>query len=444
MVSENQTHWSADGRHLPSIEAHTKIKHKVLEEYIKRWVETLAGHGKYGARRLTIVDGYAGGGLYRDGTNLWEGSPIRLIRKFEEGLQYVLARKPYLNTDFEFIFIDSNLAHIKCLELQIKSSGLGSYLENEKCKLIHADFNSNLDSIVKNIEIRKGHSFFFLDPFDLDVNPSMTKRILSLPKTEVLLNHMVSGLYRILGNKTNKYANFFNDFGYDEFFRDEAVSKNKIAKYSYLRHNAIKLFRESGGGNFIHTFALIDKKTAPLYYLMHLSNNPVALAVMRDVTWSYNNLDFQYQYNLFGYGQVTLEEYEQNLTIINVDDENSQFCIDQLSEQVGSFLSQDSSVKFIELYNDTLQENPATKEHYIKALNQLQSNKEIVVLRDGKIKDIKSITSNDIVRRVERQVTIFDTSSYRSKQSELVIPETRKSSKRTVIESSSQLNIDSL
>jgi hypothetical protein len=175
----------------------------------------------------------------------------------------------------------------------------------------------------------------------------------------------------------------------------------------------IRLFREIGGGNYIHTFSLIDKKTAPLYYLLHLSNSPVALTVMRDVTWAYNNLDFQYQYNIHGYGQIALEEYEQNLTIINVDDENIQFCIDTLSEQLGNFISVDSNSSFIDLYNQTLQKNPATKDHYVKALNQLQSDKDIVVIRDGKIKDIKRILPKDVIQRIDKQITIFGSSQYR-------------------------------
>jgi three-Cys-motif partner protein len=239
--SENQTAWSSDGKVLPKIEPHTKIKHKVLEEYIKNWVETLAGHGKYGVSRFTIVDAYSGGGLYRDGKKLWEGSPLRIIRKFEEGLSNVLLRKPYINPDFEFIFIDSNQEHIDCLVLQLYEAGFGRYIDAKKCIIKCIKFENDLDLIIKTVASRKGHSFFFLDPFNLDVTPLMTKKIFALPKTEVLLNHMVSGLYRILGHEGNKYTKFFKNFGYPDEFRDEAVNQENIAKYSYLRNEGIRV-----------------------------------------------------------------------------------------------------------------------------------------------------------------------------------------------------------
>jgi three-Cys-motif partner protein len=447
MASENKTFWSGDGKHLPDIEPHTKVKHKVLEEYIKSWVETLAGHGKYGVRRLTIIDGYAGGGLYKDGEKTWEGSPLRLIRKFEEGLGHVIKRKPYINPDFQFIFIDSKQAHVDCLILQIYSAGFGHYIDTGRCIIKCAKFEKDLDTIVKDVEARKGHSFFFLDPFKLTVDPSMTKKIFKLPKTEVLLNLMVSGMYRILGNKTNKYDNFFKKYGYHDTFKDEAVSQENVAKYSYVRNEVIKLFRVSGGGQFVHTFALIDKKTAPLYYLLHLSNSPVALTVMREVTWAYNNLDFQYQYDVHGFGQITLEVYEQNLTIINIEDKNNQFCIDALSEQLGGFLSIDLKTPFVDLYHQTLQENPATKDHYIEALNQLQSNKEIVILRDGKVKDIRRISSKDIIQKVDRQITLFGSSDFRNKAPDLDVFSTKKKtnvSKRGEDTNSEQLKLENI
>jgi three-Cys-motif partner protein len=411
---QNNTYWRGDGSYLPTIEAHTKVKHKVLEEYILKWVETLLGHGRFGVTHYTIVDGYAGGGAYKDGKGIWVGSPLRIIQSFEKGLHSVLSRKPYLHPNFKFIFIDSSAEHIKCLDLQLREAGYSNYIEDGIVEIRCLDFEKNLEQIVAEVNARKGNSFFFLDPFDLDVTPEITKKIFTIPRTEILLNHMVSGLCRILGNTSDQYDNFLSEYGYGDEFKEDATSKESVAKYSYIRNETVKLFRREGGGTYLHTFALIDAKTAPIYYLMHLSNSPVALKVMRLVTWEYNDLIFQYQYGIYGYGKITKEEYEQNLTIINVDDENNQFCVNKLSEQICQTMEDDTKQEYSSLYHDTFQENPGTEEHYNQAIVQLQNDKDIVVFRKGKIVPVRKLKSDDLISRVEKQLIFFNKQEFRN------------------------------
>ncbi|MEQ8969386.1 MAG: three-Cys-motif partner protein TcmP [Coleofasciculus sp. C1-SOL-03] len=187
----NSCYWSADGTHLPEIQPHTKIKHQVLGDYTQRWVETLTGHGKYGVRTVTLVDGFCGGGMYTDGNQLWEGSSLRMIRKVEEGLRNVQERKPYQELDVKFIFIDNDPDHTACLNLQLKNAGFENYIESGKCEIITGNFHEKLDYCLHRIIERKGHSFFFLDPFGLDITPEIVKKIIDLGRSEVLFNHML-------------------------------------------------------------------------------------------------------------------------------------------------------------------------------------------------------------------------------------------------------------
>jgi three-Cys-motif partner protein len=444
--AENNTCWSADGSYIPRIEAHTKVKHKVLEAYIQKWVETLLGHGKYGVKKLTIIDGYAGGGAYQEGTEVWAGSPLRIIQSFEKSFHEVYSRKPYLSTDFKFIFIDSKIDHIKCLELQLREAGCGKYIDDGRCELRCLDFEESLEEIVSEVNERKGNSFFFLDPFDLDVTPEITRKIFHLSKTEVLLNHMVSGLYRILGNRSGKYNNFFEKYGYDSSFQESVLSKEALAKYSFIRNETGNLFRKEGGGTYYHTFALIDEKTAPIYYLLHLSNSPAALRVMKLVTWEFNNLHFQYQYDIHGFGQITKEEYTQNLTIIDVNDENNQFCVNKLSEQICESIESGTKRDYLSLYHGTFQENPGTEEHYNQAIVQLQNDKDIVVIRKGKIVPVRKLKSDDLISRVEKQLIFFNKQEFRNTVQVKGQKPSRQSNKKkdTLNVTSIQLSIDEI
>jgi three-Cys-motif partner protein len=137
------------------------------------------------------VDGFCGGGMYTDGNQLWEGSSLRMIRKVEEGLRNVQERKPYQELDVKFIFIDNDPDHTACLNLQLKNAGFENYIESGKCEIITGNFHEKLDYCLHRIIERKGHSFFFLDPFGLDITPEIVKKIIDLGRSEVLFNHML-------------------------------------------------------------------------------------------------------------------------------------------------------------------------------------------------------------------------------------------------------------
>lgn len=54
-----------DWRNGPAeIEQHSIAKHEVLRAYLARYFETLASQPQIDNFRLTLVDGFAGGGLY--------------------------------------------------------------------------------------------------------------------------------------------------------------------------------------------------------------------------------------------------------------------------------------------------------------------------------------------------------------------------------------------
>lgn len=400
MSSENQCYWSADGSHLPEVQHHTKVKHRVLESYVQQWVETLTGNGAHGVRVVTLVDGFCGGGMYRDGDSLWEGSSIRMIRQLEEGLNNVKQRKPYHELDYEFIFIDSEPEHTQCLEIQLKNAGYEMHLRTGKCKIISGKFEENFQYCLDRVRARKGYSFFFLDPFGLDVTPAIVREILNLGRSEVLFNHMLSGLVRILKHRDGKYKNFFSEFEADDYYRDKDLNNTDFRiRQAYLRDQALKLFRTEGEAQFAHTFALMSNPRTVLYYLIHLASNPTALSVMRDTTWLQNNLDYQFHYGVYGVGYRTLDELNENLTIYDIEDKNIQFCVNRLTDQIMEFLYQKGDLPFAQLISSTIEENPATRPLYVQAINHLQDAGELISERDGRITSSRIIRSKDIIKR---------------------------------------------
>ncbi|NEP47213.1 MAG: three-Cys-motif partner protein TcmP, partial [Okeania sp. SIO2H7] len=114
-MSDSDTKWSADGKTIPDIEPHTKTKHLLIEHYVTKLIYTLYGTGKYGVTNFTFVDGFCGGGIYRDreSNQTLHGSPIRLINAVRQG--YLKSKRTY-PLSVKFIFIDKNKEHLDCLK----------------------------------------------------------------------------------------------------------------------------------------------------------------------------------------------------------------------------------------------------------------------------------------------------------------------------------------
>jgi three-Cys-motif partner protein len=60
----------------PSLDPHSKVKHQLVTDYLRRYIAVLMANERMPSLKLTLVDGFAGGGLYTDGANLALGSPL--------------------------------------------------------------------------------------------------------------------------------------------------------------------------------------------------------------------------------------------------------------------------------------------------------------------------------------------------------------------------------
>ncbi|PMB10299.1 hypothetical protein CEN49_04390, partial [Fischerella thermalis CCMEE 5273] len=387
-----------DGKEIPDIPAYAKGKHLVLQEYIKNWIEVICGHCVFGPEKLTLIDGFCGGGVYRDGEQYWDGSAIRMIRMVEEGLLKVQERKPWYNPDINFIFIDNNIEHTACLELQLKKAGFEHYLVSGKCQIITNNFLNELDKCLNIIRVRRGYSFFFLDPFGLDIQPAVVREIISLGRSEVLLTHMLSGLVRILTRREDRYKKFFHEFEADEYYTDLAEQKDFRNRQAYLRNQGLLLYRQEGNVKYAWTFAIMKNIKTVEYYLIHLSSNSTALEVMKRTLFKYNNLEYQYHYGVYGLGFRELEYYEHNLSIYNISQQNLNDCIDDLAEQLMQLVyEEEDGITFEKLYLQTTQTNPATIPLYMQALIQQRLEQDIKIIRQKKLTQSRNIKNDDLI-----------------------------------------------
>ena len=85
--------WSIGGP-LPTIEDHSRAKHDVLRAYLVNYLRILAQHPKSEGIRVTLVDGFAGGGQYRSPTgSVVGGSPLVVLEALQEVADWLERRR---------------------------------------------------------------------------------------------------------------------------------------------------------------------------------------------------------------------------------------------------------------------------------------------------------------------------------------------------------------
>ncbi|MBD2693230.1 three-Cys-motif partner protein TcmP [Anabaena catenula] len=430
-MSNSDTKWSANGEEIPDVEQHTKTKHLLTEQYVTDLIYTLYGTGQRGVTNFTFIDGFCGGGIYndKDSHSLWFGSPIRLIQAVREG--YLKSKRTY-PLNIKFIFIDKKKEHLECLKNIAMSQAELEQLSDEKqhtfksefgelieqCEFINDEFESQVNYCVFQADNRKGHSLFILDPFGWsDVSMKSFRKINSLKKSEIIYTFMVDFIKRFIYDPKwqarETFAKILETDGY--FDLDHFQTLNTFGEQAEFRNEFMRLFRNRGNARKIISFAMMpNNNDRVLYYLFHICSHLRALEVMKDGSWKFNNLNYQYHYDIYGFGFKAALFYEDNQLDLKLDiNQDSQTaCINRLSKNLDKIIHNNpDGISFKDLCNKTMEINPATRQQYFEYLSLLREAKEIEVIRKGKKTNSQKLENGDIIK-ISPQPTLFNMRDY--------------------------------
>jgi three-Cys-motif partner protein len=174
------------------------LKHGILRRYLRPFVQKTGSTSRHG--RVAYIDGYAGPGVYDDGS---PGSPAVAV----ETATVIVDGDGEGRIDG--FFVEREPEHVDALSKLFEERGV-------RWPVFKGDVEENLPSIVKQIH-RDTALFAFLDPFGLGIPLDMIeKELLSRAgrlqhgyrtegaPTEVLLNFSFAGLRRRAGHLDNK------------------------------------------------------------------------------------------------------------------------------------------------------------------------------------------------------------------------------------------------
>lgn len=383
------------GEALPELGEHSRAKHEIFERYVGVYIDYLTRIPAQTDFRLTLVDGFCGGGLYDYKGAEADGSPLRLLRAVEQREIAIAAsrRKPF-KIHADFFFVDANPNHIAFLDHLLRKNGYGSRIGRD-IFLQHATFEAACPDIVSFIQ-NKGtshRSLFFLDQYGWsDVRLATIRTILgALANPEILLTFAVDALIDFLSPKTAANAALLA-IDYDrEDVRDLMAMRNEQGWRYLIQNSLYGHLQARTGARFYTPFFIHSPDSHRSYWLLHLSHHRQARDEMGKLHWRIQN-HFQHHggagFHALGFNPA--RDLRQDVMDFMFDDDAMRRSESAVLEQIPRLIfdaaqSGRSAVELEALFAARCNDTPVTSDILKRQLIQLRDQREVAILGpDGK------------------------------------------------------------
>lgn len=293
-MSKKQNFKWKTGEPLPGIEAHTEQKLEVIEQYLDIYFDTVTANRRMETLRITIVDGFCGGGLYQKGTETRYGSPFALLNSVNKAkIRVNEKRHKPLDILAHYYFSDANKIHMAALRDELLKSEFAS-LVDESIILQTGEFEKLLPNVIADIKKRQrqGRSFFVLDQWGyVDVPMNCLQQIFSnLDKPEAILTFSIDALLNYLRTDGSGLERL-RQFGISEEFVStwQSLKDDENFGRATAQRTVMENLRRNSGAHFFTPFMMYSKTDKRWMLLAHLSKHQAARDKMLSVHWNKQN-----------------------------------------------------------------------------------------------------------------------------------------------------------
>lgn len=369
MAHENHE-WRA-GREPPELRPHSLAKHRVLKAYLLRYVETLTSRVMQDQFKVTLVDGFAGGGCYRDATTGAHrpGSPLIMLEAMRDAAtQAQQRRNKEFNLDVEYFFVEKDPSAISYLRKTIEDSEFRPLLDGS-VKLIHGTFAEHFPKIRDRIQSRGSaqRAIFNLDQFGYkDVPFQLIAGLLAcINKAEVILTFAVDFLIDYLSDSCVSRSTLDN-VGIQLPRKEIATLKQQLDWRRRIQFALHKEIPKKTGAKFYTPFFIRSEDSHRDFWLLHLSGHVKAKDVMLGLHWQESTAFAHYGRSglrMLGYDPKRDPDLSgQNmLPGFYFDDTAKASSCQELVEQLPERLRQHlSGVSFAHVFESTTNESPVS------------------------------------------------------------------------------------
>lgn len=384
------------GGNVPIIGEHSLAKHRILREYVQRYIEILTQNPRIDRLRLTLVDAFAGGGIYqRSGqTAPHLGSPAILIQATAAAQARVnMNRQKPVVVLPKFYFIDKSEANLAVLRETLCTHVYPEYpgvSPTVQCGVFEEEVEPLLVRIKQ--EGRAHRAIFLLDQYGYTSVPlsSLQTIFRELPKAEVFLTLAVGWIAAYLRTIVGAREAVRASLGVRAEATEDEIEEHllgiegtdaKLRIVQKLLHDA---FVRESGARYATPFFIVSRESHRPYWFLHLANSSRANDVVKELHWSIQNHFSHYgDSGLSMLGFDPQREPPPGQLSFAFDDLARQRAnaalLEQLPDRIGTCYS--SGVPFSDLFAALANETPATKEMLRAALTTLC--RESVLIKRG-------------------------------------------------------------
>lgn len=422
MKKKDKYEWKI-GSNPPELDEHSRTKHLVISEYIKRYTHTYMSNASIENLPLTIVDGFAGGGRYIDALTREpaNGSPFLILESIKQAeIELNIGRRKPRTIDAEYHFVESHKDHFEYLRNELNDSEFIEYM-NSKIFLYSSEFAKAAPAIIQRIKSRNRaqRSIFVLDQYAYkDVPFSLARNILSsLAGSEIILTFNYDSLQAYLSDELdNRQAlKNINLDSHIEWNRLNAFKEANMWQQAIQEQLANAIWKASGAKHI--TLFFVTPKKGLSYWLVHLSKVYRARDVMMDLHWEHSNTSTEFSHflsdGLFSLGYKATKTPGQNdldfSDDFNFGDTSALKCIQKLSTEIPKLIyDHDESRTFSDLVDEIGSLTPASETHIKQALqNSIDTNELIVVTKEGgKRRSSNQMCGTDVITYKQKQLFI--------------------------------------
>ncbi|GHH61613.1 three-Cys-motif partner protein TcmP [[Pseudomonas] boreopolis] len=362
------------------------------------YLQTLVAGPGQDAISLTLVDGFAGGGLYvHEDTRLPVlGSPFVFLQATQEAEALLsLDRKKPLQFKLDYFFVEKERQAHAYLLKNLAERGYYNRVDRD-IRVLHGTFEQHYPQILSFIHRknpRVGRSIFLLDQYGYkDVPTSQIRQIFDrLPRAEVILTFAVDSFINFAGDNPATSLQLkrldIPDLLKGRTF--EEIKSNEKDVRLYIQSCMYQALVASCGAKYFTVFFIRTTGHGD-YWLVHLSQHHRARDVMTTVHWNNNN-------HFIHYGGAGLQMF-RTLGYTTKDDADFTgqgelgFCFDKLASdasiralarQIAPLVHErQDGITFEELFSSHCNSSPADSARYRQAIEQLIEHKELVVVGD--------------------------------------------------------------
>jgi three-Cys-motif partner protein len=409
----------------PWLDRHSQTKHSIVEEYVRRYVLTLMAPAHIPELRLSIIDGFCGGGCYRteDG-GVADGSPILVMQAIREARAILnLERRIPRDINVEYTFVDilpdttSHLRH--WLDAKLDENIIDP-IDHKKTEILTNDFIKALPYLIQKVKNRKmgEHALFVLDQYsykDIPL-PEIAGILRTLKGAEVVMTFNVDNLTTYLSERgANRRS--LEKIGLDDYIPWDALRQIKAShkqewRQILQRHLAHGIKCETGAKYMTLFFVKPYGLNSWGYWLIHLSNEYRAHAVMKTLHWEHaTEFGHELEPGIFvlGYNANKDECYTGQQTFEFSGAGSKTACINGVREHFGrSVFKIDQPTRLGDLFQSCITNSTAAEHHLIESVRQLHASKNVIIVsKDGTVRRAsKTYNLSDLIEPSRQTILI--------------------------------------